>query len=92
MTEDIAEADKYVSICKVKYILLKIRRHILEGLRKVGFKLTFGEDGAGLMPLLWNRLGGYYFGVSRGLVIVPITDHGSQMSELRRKSSMGRSS
>ena len=71
---------------------MKIRRHILEGLRKVGFKLTLGEDGTGLMPLIWSRLGGYYFGVSRDLVIVPIIDHGSRMSKLRRKSTMGRSS
>ena len=42
----------------------------------MGFKLTFGEDGTGLMPLHWKRLGGYYLGVSHSLVIVRIIDHG----------------
>ena len=67
-----------------------IHRDILEGLRKVGFKLTFGEDGAGLMPLHWKRLGGYYLGVSHGLVIVRMIDHSQQMSGARRRSLMER--
>ncbi|KAL4064288.1 hypothetical protein V8B97DRAFT_1319745 [Scleroderma yunnanense] len=53
-TQDVAEADK----------------DILDGLRKVGFKLTFGEDGSGLMPLIWNRLGGYYFDVGASQYII----------------------
>ena len=67
-------------------------RDILDGLRKVGFKLTFGEDGSGLVGLIWKKVGGYYFGMSPGLVVVPIIDHdGQQMSGLRRRSSMGKS-
>ena len=66
-----------------------MRRDILNGLRKVGFKLTFGEDGSGLVTLLW-KLGGYYFGVSRSLVTLQLHDHGQQTSGLRRRSSMGK--
>ncbi|KIM52907.1 hypothetical protein SCLCIDRAFT_140112 [Scleroderma citrinum Foug A] len=54
VTQDIAEADK----------------DILDGLRKVGFKLTFGEDGAGFMALLWEKLGGYYFDVGASQRII----------------------
>ena len=66
-------------------------RDILDGLRKVGFKLTFGEDGSGLMALMWKKAGGYYFGTSHDLVMVPMIDRVQQMSGLRRKSSMGKS-
>jgi len=66
-------------------------RDILDGLRKVGFKLTFGEDGSGLMALMWKKAGGYYFGMPPGLVVVPIINHGQQMLGLRRRSSMGKS-
>jgi len=66
-------------------------RDILDGLRKVGFKLTFGEDGSGLMALMWKKVGGYYFGISPDLLVVPVIDHGQKMSGLRKRSLMGKS-
>ena len=92
MTKDIAEADKYVFTLQSRVNdSLRMRRHILDGLRKVGFKLTFGEDGSGVVSLLWTRLGGYYFGMAPDLVVMPTIDRGQQMSGLRRRSSMGKS-
>ncbi|KAF9237574.1 FAD/NAD(P)-binding domain-containing protein [Melanogaster broomeanus] len=44
VTKAIAEADK----------------EILDGLRKVGFKLTFGENGCGFRIAAFQRAGGYY--------------------------------
>ena len=37
-------------------------RELLDGLRRVGFKLTFGEDGSGLLQLAFGKAGGYYLG------------------------------
>ncbi|KAL4064295.1 hypothetical protein V8B97DRAFT_2111878 [Scleroderma yunnanense] len=54
VAKDIAEADK----------------DTLDGLRKVGFKLTFGEDGSGVMSLLWSRFGGYYLDVGASQKII----------------------
>ena len=39
-------------------------RDILDGLARVGFKLTNASDGAGFASLLYSRGGGYYFGWS----------------------------
>lgn len=54
MTSDIAELDK----------------DLLEGLRKVGFKLNSGEDDAGALGLVWSRAGGFCidFGASQKIV------------------------
>ncbi|KIM53187.1 hypothetical protein SCLCIDRAFT_1158567 [Scleroderma citrinum Foug A] len=54
VTKDIADIDK----------------DILDGLRKVGFKLTFGEDGSGLVGLMWKKVGGYYFDVGASQKII----------------------
>ncbi|KAG6333167.1 hypothetical protein ID866_5922 [Astraeus odoratus] len=54
VTKSVAEADK----------------DILDGLRKVGFKLSFGADGTGAVPLIWMRLGGYYFDVGASQKII----------------------
>ena len=35
---------------------------LLEGLRKVGFQLGWGEDDSGFLILALLRLGGYYLG------------------------------
>ena len=35
---------------------------MLDGLTKKGFKLTYGPGGAGCLPLVYERAGGYYFG------------------------------
>ena len=92
VTKDIAEADKYVFTLQSRVDdSLRMRRDILDGLRKVGFKLTFGKDGSGLMELLWTKLGGYYFGMPPDLVVVPMIDHAQQMLGLRRRSLMGKS-
>ncbi|KAG6333166.1 hypothetical protein ID866_5921 [Astraeus odoratus] len=53
-TRAIAEADK----------------DTLDGLRKVGFKLTLGEDDTGILPLIWRKLGGYYFDVGASQKII----------------------
>lgn len=36
---------------------------LLEGLRKIGYKLNFGEDESGFLFLALKRAGGYYLGV-----------------------------
>ena len=38
---------------------------MLDGIRKRGFKLTFGEKESGVLPLWLDRGGGYYFGKSK---------------------------
>lgn len=38
-------------------------RELLDCLRKVGFKLTEGED-SGFLELVFKKAGGYYFGKS----------------------------
>ncbi|KAG6326957.1 hypothetical protein ID866_12132, partial [Astraeus odoratus] len=53
-TKDIAEADK----------------NLLDGLRKVGFKLTFGEDGSGPLLLALKKVGGCYFDVGASQRII----------------------
>lgn len=40
-----------------------LSRETLDGLKKRGFKLTFGEDGSGFLLLVWARGGGYYLGM-----------------------------
>lgn len=54
MTGEIAELDK----------------DLLEGLRKVGFKLNSGEDDAGALGLVWSRAGGFCidFGASQKII------------------------
>jgi hypothetical protein len=34
----------------------------LDGLKRVGFKLSMGIDGSGFPQLAWERAGGYYLG------------------------------
>ncbi|KIJ68134.1 hypothetical protein HYDPIDRAFT_107789 [Hydnomerulius pinastri MD-312] len=54
VTKQIAEADK----------------ELLDGLRKVGFKLTFGEDDSGFLLLAWKKAGGYYLDVGASQMII----------------------
>ncbi|KAF8843041.1 FAD/NAD(P)-binding domain-containing protein [Paxillus ammoniavirescens] len=54
VTKEIAEADK----------------ELLDGLRKVGFKLTFGEDDSGFLLLAWTKAGGYYLDVGASQMII----------------------
>ncbi|KAG1751338.1 uncharacterized protein EDB91DRAFT_601217 [Suillus paluster] len=54
LTKEIAEADK----------------ELLDGLRKRGFKLTFGEDDSGFLLMAWNKGGGYYLDVGASQMIV----------------------
>ena len=37
----------------------------LDGLRRIGYNLNFGEDESGFMFLALKRAGGYYLGASR---------------------------
>jgi len=45
-------------------------RHILDGLKKKGFKMTDGPGGAGFLSLLYLRGGGYYFDVGACQMII----------------------
>jgi len=48
----------------------KLDKTLLDGLERVGFKLDFGEDGAGWQFLYLTRGGGYYFNVGCSDLIV----------------------
>lgn len=39
-----------------------VLREILDGLRKRGFKLGWGNEGSGFLLLAWTKGGGYYLG------------------------------
>ncbi|KAG8220803.1 FAD/NAD(P)-binding domain-containing protein [Butyriboletus roseoflavus] len=54
VTKDIADADK----------------ELLDGLRRVGFKLAFGEDDSGLLHLAFGKAGGYYLDVGASQLII----------------------
>ncbi|KAI0697450.1 FAD/NAD(P)-binding domain-containing protein [Cytidiella melzeri] len=54
IAKDIAEADK----------------ELLDGLRKVGFQLTMGEDDSGFLILALLRAGGYYLDVGASQLII----------------------
>ncbi|KAI6046376.1 FAD/NAD(P)-binding domain-containing protein, partial [Pisolithus marmoratus] len=54
VAKDLAEAD----------------RGILDGLRKVGFKLNMGDDDSGPVQLIWKRGGGFYFDVGASQKII----------------------
>ncbi|KAI9573940.1 FAD/NAD(P)-binding domain-containing protein [Boletus coccyginus] len=54
VTKDIAGAD----------------RELLDGLRRVGFKLTLGEDDTGFFQLAFSKAGGYYFDVGASQLII----------------------
>ncbi|KAA1476298.1 FAD/NAD-P-binding domain-containing protein [Dentipellis sp. KUC8613] len=44
-------------------------KEMLDGLRKVGFKLGWGHDGSGFLMLAWTRSGGYYLDVGTSKLI-----------------------
>ena len=48
---------------------------MLDGLRKRGFKLTFGEKESGVLTLWLGRGGGYYFGKSKKYNFVDDESH-----------------
>jgi hypothetical protein len=57
-----------LSLAKKSHILLtekarNLDEDLLEGLKRVGFKLDFGEDGTGWQFKYLTRGGGYYFNV-----------------------------
>ncbi|KAI6131184.1 FAD/NAD(P)-binding domain-containing protein [Pisolithus croceorrhizus] len=45
---------------RVTKVIAEAVKDILDGLRKVGFKLNMGEDGSGVYQLALKKLGGYY--------------------------------
>ncbi len=64
-----------LSLAKKSHILLtekakNLDRDLLDGLRRVGFKLDFGEDGTGWQFKYLTRGGGYYFNVGCSDLIV----------------------
>lgn len=48
----------------------ELDRELLEGLKRIGFRLSFGEDGSGWQFLYLSRGGGYYFNVGCSELIV----------------------
>ena len=64
-----------LSLAKKSHILLtekarNLDQDLLDGLRRVGFKLDFGEDGTGWQFKYLTRGGGYYFNVGCSDLIV----------------------
>ena len=64
-----------LSLAKKSHILLtekarNLDRDLLDGLRRLGFKLDFGEDGTGWQFKYLTRGGGYYFNVGCSDLIV----------------------
>lgn len=55
---------------RVTPMIAEADRDILDGLRKVGFKLNMGEDGSGLLQLIWKKIGGYYLDVGASQKII----------------------
>ncbi|KIK22727.1 hypothetical protein PISMIDRAFT_679944 [Pisolithus microcarpus 441] len=55
---------------RVTKLLAEADKDILNGLRKVGFKLNMGEDGSGLLQLVLKKAGGYYFDVGASQKII----------------------
>ncbi|KAI6105049.1 hypothetical protein EDD16DRAFT_1714140 [Pisolithus croceorrhizus] len=51
-------------------VLAEADKDILDGLRKVGFKVNMGEDGSGPLQLVWKKAGGYYFDVGASQKII----------------------
>jgi len=45
-------------------------REILDGLRRVGFRLNTGVDGSGFLLLAWGKASGYYFDVGASQLII----------------------
>ncbi|KAA1476329.1 FAD/NAD(P)-binding domain-containing protein [Dentipellis sp. KUC8613] len=45
-------------------------KEVLDGLKRVGFRLNYGVDGSGFALLAWGRGGGYYFDVGASQLII----------------------
>jgi len=45
-------------------------KETLEGLKKVGFQINYGEDDAGFLMMAWKRAGGYYLDVGASQLII----------------------
>jgi hypothetical protein len=72
VTKRIEEADKFVRRYYVRHprrLICVFDREILDGLKRVGFKLSTGIDGTGFLLLAWTRAGGYYLGSLRLLFL-----------------------
>jgi len=63
---DIANDDRFVvCVSPDSSPLLKYPpREMLDGLRRVGFRLNTGLDGTGFVLLVLNKASGYYFGAN----------------------------
>ena len=64
-----------LSLAKKSHILFteqakNLDRKLLDGLKRVGFRLDFGEDGTGWQFKYLTRGGGYYFNVGCSDLIV----------------------
>ncbi|KAI6029336.1 FAD/NAD(P)-binding domain-containing protein [Pisolithus microcarpus] len=55
---------------RVAKVIAEADKDILDGLRRVGFKLNMGEDGSGIYRLALQRLGGHYIDVGASQKII----------------------
>ena len=64
MTKEIAELDRWGASSGYSKHSRSWPRHseLLDGLRKAGFRLNYGIEGAGALSLIRNRAGGFYIG------------------------------
>lgn len=64
MTKEIAELDRWGASSGYSKHSRSWLRHseLLDGLRKAGFRLNYGIEGAGALSLIRNRAGGFYIG------------------------------
>jgi hypothetical protein len=79
---DIAEDDR--SVYQFFQILLPLTdqsREMLDGLRRVGFRLNTGIDGTGFILLVWSKASGYYFGT---IFHAPLFSSHATESSMRR--------
>ena len=42
--------------------MVEMDKDIIDQLHKVGFRTNLGYDGTGILPMVINKCGGYYFG------------------------------
>ena len=52
---------------------LRLLRDLHAGLEARGFRTSLGDDGAGIVWLVWSRVGGFYLG-KQSSIITPEVD------------------
>jgi hypothetical protein len=67
-----------------------LRRDVIEGLEKVGFKTNLGIDGSGIIEMVLQKGGGYYIGLSVPFSLSLYTD--SYFGTFKTREQVNRSS